>query len=84
VSDTRQRIKKYRDKHPGATVREIQKACDVSSPSVVHFHLKKLERKPCECCGKTIEAERERAARIVMRHYMDWSPRKQADAILGK
>ena len=43
MSETRQRIRAYRDRNPGASVRKIQKACHVSSPSVVYYHLKKME-----------------------------------------
>ncbi len=39
VCPARGAILAYRDSHPGATVREIQKACGVSSPSVVQHHL---------------------------------------------
>ncbi len=41
VCETRDRILAYRAEHPDATVREIQAACGVSSPSVVQHHLKK-------------------------------------------
>lgn len=37
---TKDRVRKYAKDHPAATVREIQKALELSSPSVVHFHLK--------------------------------------------
>ena len=37
---TKERVRKYAVEHPCATVREIQKALGLSSPSVVHFHLK--------------------------------------------
>ena len=37
---TKDRVRKYAKDHPAATVREIQKALGLSSPSVVHFHLK--------------------------------------------
>lgn len=33
-------MRAYAEKHPTATLREIQKALGISSPSVVHFHLK--------------------------------------------
>jgi cell division inhibitor SulA len=36
---TKDRVRKYREKHPAATVREIQDALDISSPSVVQYHL---------------------------------------------
>lgn len=39
VCKTRDAILAYRDSHPGATVREIQVACAISSPSVVQHHL---------------------------------------------
>jgi len=37
---TKERVREYAAKHPASTVREIQKALGLSSPSVVHFHLK--------------------------------------------
>ena len=37
---TKERVREYADKHPTATVREIQTALGLSSPSVVQFHLK--------------------------------------------
>ena len=37
---TKGRVREYADKHPTATVREIQTALGLSSPSVVQFHLK--------------------------------------------
>lgn len=37
---TKDRVRRYAKKHPGKTVREIQTALGISSPSVVHFHLK--------------------------------------------
>lgn len=43
VCKTRDDILAYRDSHPGATVREIQKACGVSSPSVVQHHLERAK-----------------------------------------
>lgn len=36
---TKDRVRAYRKKHPTATVREIQAALGISSPSVVQFHL---------------------------------------------
>ena len=36
---TRDRVLRYRERNPTATVREIQDALDISSPSVVQFHL---------------------------------------------
>jgi len=36
---TRERVLKYRKQHPTATVREIQSALGISSPSVVQHHL---------------------------------------------
>lgn len=37
---TKELVRKYAAEHPAATVREIQKALGISSPSVVQFHLK--------------------------------------------
>jgi predicted ArsR family transcriptional regulator len=37
---TKERVRRYVAAHPTASVREIQKALGISSPSVVHFHLK--------------------------------------------
>lgn len=37
---TKDRVRSYAAEHPCATVREIQSALGISSPSVVHFHLK--------------------------------------------
>lgn len=42
---TRERVLRYRERHPTATVREIQEALDISSPSVVHHHLKHVGRR---------------------------------------
>jgi putative heme degradation protein len=36
---TKERVRSYRAAHPAATVREIQAALGISSPSVVQFHL---------------------------------------------
>lgn len=36
---TRDRVMQYRKQHPTATVREIQSALGISSPSVVQHHL---------------------------------------------
>lgn len=41
---TRERVLRYREKHPNATVREIQSALKISSPSVVHHHLTHASR----------------------------------------
>lgn len=37
---TKDRVRRYAKDHPAATVREIQQALGISSPSVVQFHLK--------------------------------------------
>lgn len=55
---TRDRVREYRDRHPSATVREIQVALGISSPSVVHYHLRKVDR---------VEAMKERIADIARR-----------------
>lgn len=39
---TKAQVRKYASDHPGATIREIQSALGISSPSVVHFHLNKM------------------------------------------
>lgn len=36
---TKDRVREYRRQHPDSTVREIQSALGISSPSVVQFHL---------------------------------------------
>lgn len=36
---TKDRVRQYRAEHPCSTVREIQDALGISSPSVVQFHL---------------------------------------------
>jgi putative heme degradation protein len=36
---TKAKVRAYREQNPDATVRDIQKALDISSPSVVQFHL---------------------------------------------
>lgn len=36
---TKDRVRNYRAMHPSATVREIQAALGISSPSVVQYHL---------------------------------------------
>lgn len=36
---TKDRVRHYRKAHPSATVREIQQALNISSPSVVQYHL---------------------------------------------
>ena len=41
---TKERVLRYRKEHPAATVREIQDALDISSPSVVHHHLTHTSR----------------------------------------
>lgn len=35
----KERVRQYRAKHPMSTVREVQKALGISSPSVVQYHL---------------------------------------------
>jgi predicted ArsR family transcriptional regulator len=49
---TRERIAAYVERHPEATVRAIQAACDISSPSVVQYHLERLNTKKIRtvCC----------------------------------
>lgn len=42
---TRDRVLRYRDRHPTATVRNIQEALNISSPSVVHHHLTHSSRR---------------------------------------
>lgn len=37
---TKERVRQYRESHPDATVRDIQSALGISSPSVVQYHLK--------------------------------------------
>lgn len=41
---TNARVRKYAKEHPGATVREIQSALGLSSPSVVHYHLRREDK----------------------------------------
>jgi hypothetical protein len=36
---TKDRVRQYRAEHPASTVREIQHALNISSPSVVQYHL---------------------------------------------
>ena len=36
---TKDRVRRYRERHPEASVREIQSALGLSSPSVVQYHL---------------------------------------------
>lgn len=42
---TKERVLRYRERHPTATVREIQSALGISSPSVVQFHLTNASRR---------------------------------------
>lgn len=42
---TRDRVMQYRQRHPTATVREIQAALGISSTSVVQHHLKRASRR---------------------------------------
>lgn len=46
---TRERIRAYIGKHPRATHREIMKACDVSTTSLVSYHLNQIERTQAVC-----------------------------------
>ena len=39
MTRTKERVRAYRDEHPDATVREIQIALGISSPSIVYYHL---------------------------------------------
>lgn len=39
AADTKERVRDYRAKNPDASLRAIQKALGISSPSVVKFHL---------------------------------------------
>lgn len=43
INPTREKIRKYKSANPDATIRAIQKACGVSSPSVVSFHLNQIK-----------------------------------------
>lgn len=36
---TRDRVRRYAKANPDATIRDIQQALKISSPSVVHYHL---------------------------------------------
>lgn len=47
---TREKIASFVKRHSKATVREIQKACGVSSPSVVQYHLERLDTPRTICC----------------------------------
>jgi len=44
VPRTKDAVRDYRRTHPTSTVREIQKAIGISSPSVVQFHLENDSR----------------------------------------
>lgn len=48
-SETRERIRNYIAKHPRATHREIMAACDVSSTSLVSYHLGRIESAAAAC-----------------------------------
>ena len=53
VVTTRTRIAAYLKKNPEATVRAIQAACDLSTPSLVQYHLDRLDTprtKQCPSC----------------------------------
>jgi len=39
MSELKQKLIKYKSEHPEATYRQMQKLFNVSSPSVVHYHL---------------------------------------------
>lgn len=63
INATREKIRKYKTANPKSTIRAIQKACKISSPSVAHFHLKKIKlaeemnphvlvRKKCKVCNE--------------------------------
>lgn len=39
MTRTKDDVREYRRAHPSSTVREIQRALGISSPSVVQFHL---------------------------------------------
>ena len=47
---TREKIRDYVARNPAATLREIMRACGVSSPSVVHYHLERLDTPRTICC----------------------------------
>lgn len=67
---TRERIRAYVAKHPKATHREIMAACDISTTSLVSYHLGQIERtqamcpvcKGTGCIPEPHEHERNRAA----------------------
>ena len=42
MTATAQRIHTYLAAHPGASIRELQRGCGLSSTSVVNYHLKAL------------------------------------------
>lgn len=48
-NETRERIRVYIAKHPRATYREIMAACDVSSTSLVSYHLGKMDQAAAAC-----------------------------------
>lgn len=76
---TKGRVREYADKHPTATVREIQTALGLSSPSVVQFHLK------VDSKDNIIEAKEKRIAELeaalsrVVRAYDDYNQARTAD-----
>lgn len=44
MMSNKDRIIKYKNENPDASIREIQRALGVSSPSVVHFHIKSPQK----------------------------------------
>lgn len=77
---TKDRVRKYAEKHPTATVREIQNALGISSPSVVQYHLttnskadavallrsalKDCAKQLAQCLGPDTEAGRKAVAAL--------------------
>lgn len=62
MSDLKQKLVEYKSQHPEATIREMQKLFNVSSPSVVHYHLNAEGMK--EKVRKRAAELRERAAKV--------------------
>lgn len=48
-NETRERIRAYIAKKPRATYREIMDACEVSSTSLVAYHLRRIEGTAAAC-----------------------------------
>lgn len=50
VNVTREKVAAYIKRNPEASIRQVQKACGLSSPSVARYHLLRIDTPKTICC----------------------------------